>query len=160
MGFLIAIALGVATSIWRYIDGSDARPKGSNIIVFVIILAAGVYAVWDGPDLKSAISIAAPILVSGWLMVRGMPGWESLRKMMAGFALPTALATLPSLALQGVSTHQLPFALSGAIVAISYVGLSALEGRYPSFFRSFTAEKYGRLSYGFIVFGLVLLGRG
>lgn len=47
--------------------------------------------------------------------------------------------------------------LSGFLVASTYVFGSHLEARHPSLFRSFSAEQWGRLSYGFIVGGLAAL---
>lgn len=156
------IGFGIAAAVWRYVDGSDRRPKGSNLIAFAIVLAAGLSASgllvdWSLENAARQWPLLVPVLVSGWLMVRGMPGWSEWKPMLLGFALPTVLAGLLYGALTQEFSTLAPYSLSGLAVALTYVGLSNLELRHPSWFRSFTAEKWGRLSYGFIVGGLAAL---
>ncbi len=166
------VGFGIAAAVWRYVDGSDKRPKGSNLIAFAIVLAAGLWAVrlhevgWpiSVDYLLSASPILIPTLIAGWLMVRGMPGWTEWKPMLLGFAVPTAAASL----LYSIATVQLlgqypsiigaiAYGASGLALAGCYVLLSRIESCLGSLPGLLTAEKWGRLSYGFIIFSLALL---
>ena len=142
------IIIGVAMSIWRFWDGSDDRKSGSNLIAIFLAFTAGGVALVGGvlDPLRIGIVVCATLTVA-YLLVRGMPGWESLPKMLAAFAVPT-------LALGGaygvLTTHTagtILFALSGVVVAVTYSQLSRIEasGRTVPLM---PAEKWGRLSYG------------
>lgn len=164
------IFLGLLAAVWRYIDGSDARPKGSNVMA-AAILSAAYLAALPSITLASALqnwSLLVPTLVTGWLLVRGMPGFEywlpntaasGKRRagMLLGFAVPTAAAASIYMLIQGISPGAIFHALSGAMVAATYVALSRLTPKYPYLFRSFTAEQWGRLSYGFLIASLAAL---
>jgi len=159
---LEAVGFGIATAVWRYVDGSDKRPKGSNLIGFALVLAAAIWAAW--PLSLASLPLLIPTLTAAYLLVRGMPGWTEWRPMLLGFALPTAVASLAyhiaSVQLLGQypsTVGAILYGASGLAVAGCYVLLSQIEVRHPSWFRSFSAEKWGRLSYGFIVGGLALL---
>lgn len=167
MDYLVALGLGCATAYWRYRDGGS-RPRYSNLYALAIAITAGGYAAACSRELSHAsAAVLGPAAVATYLLVRGMPGWTRLLPhidtqgqrrsgMLLGFAAPT-LATAIVLSLLGHSLLQLlPFALSGPFVALTYTGLSWIEFRRGSLLVPFTAEQWGRLSYGAIVFGLVL----
>jgi|TARA_Y100000310_G_scaffold216046_1_gene217020 hypothetical protein len=159
-----SIVLGIGSAAWRYIDGSDKRPKGSNLIGIGLVLLAGLAA---GSNLYPYMNVGefkvptwhhlpllVPCGVAGYLMVRGMPGWEEWKPMLRAFALPPIIAmAIYSFFVDSHLTHLL-FGLSGLIVATTYVGLSKIEAKVSL---PITAEKCGRLSYGFITAGLALL---
>jgi hypothetical protein len=175
--FIVALTLAGLTSVWRFYDGSPKDEFRQRTVFHwlflqtstpaVLCLIAGLWSAWPlpsfaalGSSLDHSSAILLPIMTAAWLMIRGMPGWTEWKPMLLGFALPTFLAGL----LYGIVSQTWPYSLfwyscSGLIVALTYVGLSRLEldGRCQSLFRFLTAEKYGRLSYGFIVFGLALL---
>mgnify|MGYP003140095182 CR=1 FL=1 len=159
-----AIGLGICSAVWRFVDGSDKRPKGSNLIGLGLVLLAMWIA---GSNLAPYMNVGEfnlptwehfPVLipggVAGYLMIRGMPGWEEFGSMVRGFAIPTMLAMAFYSFFAGPSISHLLFGFSGLIVAMTYVGLSRLEAKTHL---PITAEKCGRLSYGFITAGLVIL---
>jgi hypothetical protein len=153
------LGLGLLFALWRYVDGSDNRPKGSNILGIAIVLCAALYSAWpiDATTHALSYSLLLPALVTSWLATRGMPGWTEWKPMLLGFAVPTLLVGLLYGVMNGFALTLLPFLCSGLLVCSTYVLGSSLEVRYPSWFGSFTAEKWGRLSYGFLVGGLALL---
>lgn len=174
---LFSAALGVLASVWRYYDGSDRRWSHSNLYAATLSLTAGLvalqplaYSTTLALVLQQGWPLLLPVGVTSWLLTRGMPGFEywlpnrdqsGQRRsgMLLGFALPTLLAASLYSLLAGLSLWTVPFAVSGAIVASTYVGLSKLELRLGSLSGPFTAEEYGRMSYGFMVLGIGLLGK-
>lgn len=166
---LVAFVLGGLTAVWRFFDGSDKSLARSRSVAhwlflqsstpFALVLIAGLFAATNGLQQSLYLNqwpLVFPVLVSGWLLIRGMPGWTEWRPMLIGFAMPTLGASL----VYGLLTHLylalFPFALSGAFVSGTYVMLSRLE-IHRSLPGPFTAEKWGRISMGSIVFGLALL---
>jgi hypothetical protein len=136
---IIALTLAGLTAVWRFADGSDKRMKGSNILGLGIVLLAGVWAAWPVGIDRHTLGILGLVLVTSYLMVRGMPGWTEWKPMLIGFALPTALASL----VYSIATSQLhgqypsivgaiAFGASGLAVAVCYVLLSRIEFRLGS----------------------------
>jgi len=175
---LVAAGFFVVTAIVRYIDGSDYRPKGSNILCIALPVLAGLWAAWpvhfSAQSFLQQSPLLIPVLVSSWLLVRGMPGFDhwlphtrtdgkKMTGMLAGFSLPTALASLLFLAASFQFHGQLPslmpaiaFGASGLVLAATYVLLTQIED-HPTWRLPFTAEVAGRVSYGFIPATLSLL---
>lgn len=156
-GLIEAITIGLLTAIWRYVDGSDNRPKGSNLIGWSLVwLAVAANFHWSVPvlDFHTGTVAVASLLVC-YLLIRGMPGWESLPKMLVAFGVPTLALGLGLGVLQGHDFGSVAFAASGVLIALTYTVLTKLEAGGLSL--PLTAEKIGRLSYGGLTFGLVLL---
>ena len=70
-------------------------------------------------------------------------------------AMPTAVFALSYSFFVADPFWLIPFGVSGTILTLTYVELSRLEEKRKLPF--FHAEKWGRLSYGFIMFGLCLI---
>ncbi len=166
MIYVIAIAFAALLGYWRYTDGSDNRWPQSSAIGSAIVFGAGVagytncgnYLVFD-PVRAGVIGIATLLVL--WLVRRGMPGWTHYWPnpngvgMLAGFALPT-LALGGALYVLTGDLSVLPFALSGLLISAVYLEGSRLlpGGKRVA---GLSAEQFGRLSYGGLAFGLVLL---
>tara|TARA_R110000765_G_scaffold52682_1_gene105876 strand:- start:103 stop:558 length:456 start_codon:yes stop_codon:yes gene_type:complete len=142
---MIYIALAIIyTSIWRYCDGSDKRWPKSNLFILLPLLAGTVLFLW--PFELTDLPILVPLIVTGYLMVRGMPGWTEWNKMLLGFGLPTAGAAVVFTITNDISVEVIMYAVSGSGVAATYVVLSKIGD-----LKWLTAEIWGRLSYGLIV---------
>jgi hypothetical protein len=177
MTILFSLVLGGLTAVWRFFDGSDQRWANSNLYAVALVLTAGLVALQplSYPTTLALVwqqewPLLLPVGVTAWLLTRGMPGFEywlpnrdqsgqGRSGMLLGFALPALLAASLYSLLAGLSLWTVPFALSGAIVTSTYVGLSRLELRLGSLPGPFTAEEWGRISYGFMVLGIGLLGK-
>ena len=158
---ILPILLGISSSIWRYIDGSDSRPKGSNLIGFALVILAAIYSsqlIWNP---WHSIPLILCAIITGRQMTRGMPGWEEWIPMLQKFALPTFIGGVIFSFCAGFQLNHLVFMFSGLIVASTYVMFSKWEAekKLPDFFKkhNMTAEKLGRISYGFMTLGLALL---
>lgn len=164
---LACIGLGLATAVWRYFDGSDKRPKGSNVIAWGLALLATFY-----PQVIQTLQASSVVLPSilqmaeqvalagflGWYLTKGMPGFDqwlphtnaSGKKKpgaLLGFGLPTFVAAGLLAAVQPPSLMLVPFAASGLIVASTYLGVL---NKLP-FLKSFESEILGRFSHGVVV---------
>ena len=158
MTITLAILLGGLTSVWRFYDGSDRRWAYSKLYAAGLVLCAGLLALSRQTSIGgTALALLIPTLTAMWLLVRGLPGWTEWRPMLLGFALPTLLSGLLYSLLLPEFFASIPFAGSGAIVALTYVLATRLEVRLGSLPGPFTAEQWGRVSYGFIGGGLALV---
>lgn len=189
MEYIVPLMLGMAASFWRLKDGSDSRYAHSNLYAFGLVLIAGLWAsigthILDAspsgslglshlllPVVVDKWPLVIPVLIVGWLMVRGMPGWDHYfphrndageRKsgMLLGFAVPIMLSGGIYVLLTQLTPASILYSLSGVLVALIYVHGSRLEERLMSQSSGlpfFTAEEWGRLSYGFMVGGLASL---
>ena len=150
--------VGLIGSYWRYQDGGGDKFRPANLAVAVIVLIASALAYGTlSIDYTRMIGVGIPALTTAWLLIRGMPGWEHYSSnvngegMVRGFALPTTLAGLLSYSFL-LEWQCLLFAVSGWLVAITYVELSKREP-----LKYLTAEQWGRISYGLLVMGLAAL---
>ena len=138
------ILAAIYTAIWRYFDGSDKRWPKSNLFILLPLVAVTAWFLW--PLKVTDLPILIPLIVTGYLMIRGMSGWTEWKKMLLGFGLPTLAAAAAFAVFDGISIEAILYAVSGSLVAATYVGLSKREP-----LKWLTAEVWGRLSYGFIV---------
>ena len=175
---VLAFTLAGLTSVWRFYDGSDKGRLRQNSIFFrlflqsttpvALCLIGGLWAAWPFQlvvdSIPANLPLVLPVAVAVWRLLGPMPGWsewlphqdaEGKREwgMLLGFAAPTLAAGLAFHLLNNSGFQAAPFALSGTVVAAVYV----LGSKYLPSSGPFTGEKMGRLSYGFIVFGLALL---
>ncbi len=156
---MLPILFGILASIWRYIDGGDSRPKGSNLIGFAICIAAALYAsgmIWNP---WHSIPLILCTIITGRQMTRGMPGWEFWKPMLLKFGLPPAIGGIILSICVGFEPAHLVFILSGLVVAVTYVVGTKLEAEGSKFFTkiNMTAEHLGRISYGVMALGLAML---
>ena len=161
---ILAVLLGVATSIWRWHDGrdSDKRWKHSSFYAVALSLCAGLvaYGPWIYDPVRMGV-VAAVTIYTFRLLTQGFDGWEKWSYMLQSRAAPTAAIGLALLIYTG-SAMSFIFGVSGLIVATTYVELTRYEqarkDRGFGLLPVFPAQQWGEISHGFFIFGLVLIG--
>ena len=179
--FALAIIFAGLTAWWRFLDGSDHRPRHSNIYAACLCLIAVLTAnggllppgVASILNLKLGVHLLAAGLVF-YLLIRGMPGWTHFlpnphgKGMLLTYALPMFAVGLLHCLMFGLSYVCVVASLSGFVPCLVYVLGSRLEnkrklqghshgGSFLLLGRYWTAEEWGRVSMGALVFPLPLL---